>query len=65
MSDGATPRLTVTVRTRLGQVLDLPLGAEESAEVHAALLQMLEALFGLDRPENVRSVTFEVERPSP
>jgi hypothetical protein len=58
----ARPILTVTVRTRLGQVLDLELGLDESAEVHEALMQMVAALFTLDRPENVRSVTFEIDR---
>jgi hypothetical protein len=56
------PRLTVTVRTRLGQVLDMELEPDEAAEVHEALIQMVTALFSLDRPEQVRTVTFDIDR---
>jgi hypothetical protein len=62
MSAAETPRLTVTIRTRLGQVLDLELGPDESAEIHEALLQMIAVLFNLESPENVRSVTFDIVR---
>jgi hypothetical protein len=60
MAAADATRLTVTVRTRLGQVLDLELGAEESAEVREALLQMIAVLFQVENPENVRSVTFDI-----
>jgi hypothetical protein len=56
-------RLTVTVRTRPGQVLDTDLDQEQAIEVDEALMQMVVALFDLDRPELVRSVTFDIERP--
>ena len=65
MSASAGPQLTVTVRTRLGQVLDLDLGEQESAEVHEALMQMLLALFEIGNPGNVRSVTFEITGQQP
>jgi hypothetical protein len=54
------PRLIVTVKTRLGQVLDIELGPEETTEVQEALLQMVTALFSLERPELVRTVTFDI-----
>ena len=56
-------RLTVTVRTRPGQVLDVVLDPEQAAEVDVALIQMVTALFDLERPELVRSVTFDIDRP--
>lgn len=56
------PRLTVTVKTRLGQVLDVELGPEEAIEIHEALLQMVTVLFSLERPELVRTVTFDISR---
>jgi hypothetical protein len=62
MSAADTPRLTVTVRTRLGQVLDRELEPEEAAEIHEALLQMITVLFQVETPEQVRSVTFDIVR---
>lgn len=56
------PRLTVTVRTRLGQVIDRPMEADESVEVKAALMQMIAVLFDLNDPDQVRSVTFDIDR---
>ena len=56
------PRLTVTIRTRHGQVLDMDLEPDEASEVHEALIQMVTALFSLERPEQVRTVTFEIDR---
>lgn len=56
-------RLTVTVRTRQGQVLDVELDLEQADEVDAALIQMVTALFDLARPDLVRSVTFDIDRP--
>jgi hypothetical protein len=56
------PRLTVTVKTRPGQVLNLELGPDDAAEVNEALILMVTALFGLERPELVRTVTFDIER---
>jgi hypothetical protein len=61
MADGA-PGLTVTVRTRLGQVIDQELEPEAATEVREALLQMIAALFALDHPENVRSITFDLHQ---
>ena len=60
MPETEAVRLTVAVRTRLGQVLDRELAPEEAAEVHAALIQMIAALFEMEHPEQVRSVTFEI-----
>jgi hypothetical protein len=57
-------RLTVTVRTRQGQVLDVELDPEQAAEVDTALIQMVTALFDLVRPDLVRSVTFDIDRPA-
>lgn len=62
MSTPASPRLTVTVRTRPGQVIDRELSSDESVEVYEALLQMVAALFSLSTPEHVRSVTFDIVR---
>lgn len=55
-------RLTVMVRTQLGQVLDRELEPGEAAEVQEALAQMIAVLFDLEHPEQVRSVTFELGR---
>ena len=54
--------LTVTVRTRIGQVLEMELEPDQAIEVDEALIQMVTALFDLDRPELVRSVTFDIDR---
>jgi hypothetical protein len=62
MPERETPHLTVTVRTRLGQVLDRELEPDEAAEVHEALSQMVAVLFELQQPEQIRSVTFEIGR---
>lgn len=62
MREAEKAHLTVTVRTRLGQVLDRELEPDEAAEVQEALAQMIAVLFDLEHPEQVRSVTFELGR---